>query len=66
MFIGMLYSSMDRKKRAKLLARLISIPVQLNYLRIEKFEWLLHLIEYVRIYFILTLIFNFEISARFS
>jgi hypothetical protein len=38
----------QNKLRAELLAHLISMPIQLIYLRIEQFEWLLHLIEYVR------------------
>ncbi|CAF1480169.1 unnamed protein product [Adineta steineri] len=39
--------SIDRNKvRAKLLAHLISMPVQLKDLRIELFEWLLHIIQY--------------------
>ncbi|CAF3693515.1 unnamed protein product [Rotaria sp. Silwood1] len=33
-------------ERAKILARIISMPIQLNYLRIENFQWLLHLVEY--------------------
>ncbi|CAF1333455.1 unnamed protein product [Rotaria sordida] len=33
-------------ERAKILARIISMPVQLNYLRIKNFQWLLHLVEY--------------------
>ncbi|CAF2810452.1 unnamed protein product [Rotaria sp. Silwood2] len=39
--------SIDRNKaRAKVLAHLISMPVQLEYLLIEKFQWVLHVIEY--------------------
>ncbi|UJR38484.1 hypothetical protein I4U23_031152 [Adineta vaga] len=34
------------KERAKVLAHLISMPVQLKYLLVEKFQWLLHVIEY--------------------
>ncbi|CAM4750629.1 unnamed protein product [Rotaria magnacalcarata] len=34
------------KERAKILAPLISMPVQLSYLRIEQFQWLLHIIQY--------------------
>ncbi|CAF2967424.1 unnamed protein product [Rotaria sp. Silwood2] len=33
------------KQRAIILAYLISMPVQLNYLRIEQFQWLLHIVE---------------------
>ncbi|CAF3299899.1 unnamed protein product [Rotaria socialis] len=36
----------QNKERAKILAPLISMPVQLSYLRIEQFEWLLHIIQY--------------------
>ncbi|CAF4190960.1 unnamed protein product, partial [Rotaria magnacalcarata] len=39
--------SIDRnKERAKVLAHLISMPVQLKYILLEKFQWLLHVIEY--------------------
>ncbi|CAF4340200.1 unnamed protein product, partial [Rotaria magnacalcarata] len=39
--------SIDRnKERAKVLAQLISMPVQLKYLLIENFQWFLHIIEY--------------------
>jgi len=34
--------------RGKVLAHLISMTVQLKYLLIERFEWLLHVIQYVR------------------
>lgn len=37
------------KLRAEVLAYLISMPIQLIYLRIEQFQWLLDLIEYVSI-----------------
>ncbi|CAF4422949.1 unnamed protein product, partial [Rotaria sp. Silwood2] len=32
--------------RAEILAYLISMPIQLIYLRIEHFEWLLHIVQY--------------------
>ncbi|CAF0879798.1 unnamed protein product [Adineta steineri] len=35
----------EDKVRAKLFARLISMPVQLKYLSLEKFQWLLYVIE---------------------
>ncbi|CAF4135573.1 unnamed protein product, partial [Rotaria sordida] len=39
--------SINRNKlRAQVLAYLISMPVRLVYLRIEQFEWFLHLIQY--------------------
>ncbi|CAM4971608.1 unnamed protein product [Rotaria socialis] len=34
------------KERAKVLAHLISMPVQLKYILLEKFQWLLHVVEY--------------------
>ncbi|CAF0797340.1 unnamed protein product [Adineta steineri] len=34
------------KLRAEVLAYLISMPIQLIYLRMEQYEWLLHLVEY--------------------
>jgi len=34
------------KERAKVFAHLLSMPVQLKYLVVEKFQWLLHVIEY--------------------
>ncbi|CAF3874562.1 unnamed protein product, partial [Rotaria sordida] len=40
-------ASIDRNKlRAEVIAYLISMPIQLIYLRIEQYDWLLHLIEY--------------------
>ncbi|CAF4822080.1 unnamed protein product [Rotaria sp. Silwood1] len=36
----------QNKKRARLLAHLLSMPLQLNYLRIQQFQWLLHVIAY--------------------
>ena len=33
--------------RARVLAHLISMPIQLKHLVIENFEWLLQIIEYV-------------------
>ena len=45
---------MDRNQiREKVLAHLISMTVQLKYLRVEQFQWLLHVIEYVRIFLVL-------------
>jgi hypothetical protein len=45
----------DRDKvRAKIFAHLLSMPVQLKYLFVEKFEWLLYVIQYVSIHFVLT------------
>ncbi len=38
----------ENEIRGKVLAHLISMTVQLKYLRIERFEWLLHVIQYVR------------------
>ena len=38
--------------REKVLAQLISLTVQLKYLQIEQFEWLLHVIQYVSLPFI--------------
>ncbi|CAF4633067.1 unnamed protein product [Rotaria socialis] len=38
--------------REKVLAYLISMTVQLKYLLVERFEWLLHVVEYVSDYFI--------------
>ncbi|CAM4802124.1 unnamed protein product [Rotaria magnacalcarata] len=39
--------SMDRnRERAKLLAHLISMPVQLKYLLVRNFQWFLHVVEY--------------------
>ncbi|CAF4656726.1 unnamed protein product [Rotaria sp. Silwood1] len=40
------------KARAKVFAHLISMPVQLEYLLVEKVEWLFHIIQYVNIYLI--------------
>ncbi|CAM4762583.1 unnamed protein product [Rotaria magnacalcarata] len=38
---------MDRnRERAKLLAHLISMPVQLKYLLVRNFQWFLHVVEY--------------------
>lgn len=37
------------KARAKVLAHLISMPVQLKHLIVENFEWLLHVVQYVSI-----------------
>ncbi|CAF3987327.1 unnamed protein product, partial [Rotaria magnacalcarata] len=34
------------KLRAKVFAHLISMPVQLKYLLVEKFQWLVHVIKY--------------------
>ncbi|CAF4475062.1 unnamed protein product [Rotaria socialis] len=39
------------KLSAKVFAHLISMPVQLKYLLVEKFQWLLHVIKYVCIDF---------------
>ncbi|CAF1928468.1 unnamed protein product [Rotaria magnacalcarata] len=39
------------KLRAKVFAHLISMPVQLKYLLVEKFQWLVHVIKYVCIDF---------------
>lgn len=39
------------KTRAKVFAHLISMPVQLKSLLIEKLEWLLHIVLYVSIYY---------------
>lgn len=36
------------KARAKVFAHLISMPIQLKYLLVEKIEWLYHIIQYVR------------------
>ncbi|CAF3822675.1 unnamed protein product, partial [Rotaria sp. Silwood1] len=36
----------QNRKRARLLAHLLSMPLQLNYLRIQQFQWLLHVIAY--------------------
>ena len=36
--------------REKVLAHLISMTVQLKYLQIEQFEWLVHLVQYVRFF----------------
>jgi hypothetical protein len=38
--------------REKVLAHLISMTVQLKYLLVERFEWLLHVVQYVRHSFI--------------
>jgi hypothetical protein len=44
-------NSIDRTKAcAKLLAHLISMPVQLKDLRINTFRWLLHVVEYVSMF----------------
>ncbi|CAF4278981.1 unnamed protein product, partial [Rotaria sp. Silwood2] len=40
------YSMNENKTRAIILAHLISMPVQLTYLRVQQFQWLLHLVEY--------------------
>ncbi|CAF3843737.1 unnamed protein product, partial [Rotaria sp. Silwood1] len=41
------YKSIDYNTvRAEILAYLISMPIQLIYLRIEHFEWLLHIVQY--------------------
>ena len=43
----------DRNEvRGKVLAHLISMTVQLKYLLVERFEWLLHAVKYVRYSFI--------------
>ncbi|CAF4543994.1 unnamed protein product, partial [Rotaria socialis] len=34
------------KLRAEVLAHLISMPIQLIHLRVEQFEWFIHLIKY--------------------
>ncbi|CAF4780070.1 unnamed protein product, partial [Rotaria sp. Silwood2] len=34
------------KTRAKVFAHLISMPVQLKYLLVEKIEWLYHIVQY--------------------
>jgi len=45
----------DRDKvRAKIFAHLLSMPVQLKHLFIQKFEWFLYVIQYVSIHFILS------------
>jgi hypothetical protein len=50
-FLDACGKSIDRnKERAKVLVQLISMAVQLKYLIINNFQWLLHVIEYVRIY----------------
>ncbi|CAF1326319.1 unnamed protein product [Rotaria sordida] len=36
----------QNKKRARLLAHLLSMPLQLNYLRIQQFQWLMHVVRY--------------------
>jgi len=52
-FQGNSDDSIDRNKaRAKLLAHLISMPIQLYHLRLRNFEWLLHLIQYVSISYV--------------
>ena len=35
------------EERARILARVISMPVQFSYLRIQRFQWLLDIIECV-------------------
>ena len=51
MFLEYNNKSIDQNKvRAELLAHLMSMPIQLIYLRIEQFEWLLHIVQYVSIY----------------
>ncbi|CAF5054106.1 unnamed protein product, partial [Rotaria sp. Silwood1] len=41
-------TSIDRDQiREKVLAHLISMTVQLKYLLVERFEWLLHVVEYL-------------------
>ena len=33
--------------REKILAHLISMTVQLKYIQVEQFEWILHVVQYV-------------------
>ncbi|CAF4976174.1 unnamed protein product, partial [Rotaria socialis] len=47
------------KLRAEVLAHLISMPIQLIHLRVEQFEWFIHLIKYVNIYLIIFLYIQF-------
>ena len=48
-FLAVYRKPIERNEiREKVLARLISMTVQLKYLLIEQFEWLLHVVQYVR------------------
>lgn len=49
-FLGSLigYAGNGDELRGKVLAHLISLTVQLKYLLVERFTWLLHVIQYVR------------------
>jgi len=58
------HESIDRTvARAKLLAHLLSMPIQLKHLRIPEFRWLLHVIKYVSIFICLT---NFLSTGNLS
>ena len=47
-FQGVRDDSIDQDKaRAKVLAHLISMPIELKDLRVYQFEWLLHVVQYV-------------------
>jgi hypothetical protein len=54
-FLARVDEPIDRNEiREKVLAHLISMTVQLKYLLVEQFEWLLHVVQYVS--FLLSLI----------
>jgi hypothetical protein len=49
-YLGGYNNSIDQNTaRANVLARLISMPIQLKDLRVGEFEWLLHIVQYVSI-----------------
>ncbi len=45
--LGSVHCRDENIARAKLLAHLLSMPVQLKHLRIQEFTWLLNVVEYV-------------------
>ncbi len=54
-FLARVDEPIDRNEiREKVFAHLISMTVQLKYLLVEQFEWLLHVVQYVS--FLLSLI----------
>ncbi|CAF4227907.1 unnamed protein product, partial [Rotaria magnacalcarata] len=47
LFVARVDEPIDRNEiREKVLAHLISVTVQLKYLLVEQFEWLLHVVQY--------------------
>ena len=58
-FLAGIIESRDRNEmREKVLAHLISMTVQLKYLLIEQFIWILHVVQYVS-FLLFVLLFQF-------